>query len=449
MRAKIFCRITYMLILLLAIILLFSCKEDSNPVYNNPTFASSTKKITPESGGSIELTNKNGDQIKLTIYPYSLEDTTNITLEILNDVAANPFSQNILTTIRILPDELKLDSAAALSVTFKSSVNDTTHSILYYRKQNDIAYPLETIWFNNYTIVGKIFHFSDYGGAKPTYEEVSSQSNKLNNNFNYSIWDWQGFSQYVLAMLKYIEFTQLYGDDEAAQSLMDQLEQKIIIQVNAFLDAPIPEEPCGYYLKALSEYSSMVFMMVDNEQLEQRVQNRINEVVNRCYIRGEVEFDYQYCVSAEGAEICRTITGFVPFTVNTTVEPHGQINGTGELDWSGTMTGLPPNCIYNETGIVSVTLGGEMVIDEYNKVLWLDFEISEHASGTVTAGCDGINQNYPFNPPDVTHNIRILAQEGSELIMPIPGANGNFRWIVHLNFLPCEINKRDFVKNKF
>lgn len=448
MKQKIISRLIYLSLLLMSIFLLWACKEDSNPVNNNPTFASSTKKITPESGGSIELTNKNGDQIKLTIYPYSLEDTTNITLEILNDVAANPFSQNILTTIRILPDGLKLDSAATLSVIFKSAVNDTTHTILYYSKQNDIAYPLETSWLNNYNIVGKIFHFSDYGGAKPTQEEVSTQSNKLNNEFNYSIWDWQGFSQYVLAMLKYIEFTQLYGDDESAQNLIDQLEQRIINQVNAFLDAPIPEDPCGYYLKALLEYSSMVFTMVNNEQLEQRIQNRINEVVNRCYIRGELEFDYQYCLAAEGAEICRTITGFVPFTVNTTVEPHGQINGSGNLDWRGTMNGAPSNCIYNETGIVSITLGGEMVIDEYG-VLWLDFEISEHASATVTAGCDGINQNYPFNPPDVTHNIRILAEEGSELIMPIPGVNGNFRWIVHLNLMPCEINKRDFVKNKF
>jgi hypothetical protein len=99
------------------------------------------------------------------------------------------------------------------------------------------------------------------------------------------------------------------------------------------------------------------------------------------------------------------------------------------------MTGLPPNCFYNEVGTVNVTLGGNMVVDEYN-VLWMDFEIHERASGTVTAGCTGVPpQVTPFNPPDVTHQIRILAQEGSELIMPIPGASsGHFKWILHITF---------------
>ncbi|GIV45535.1 MAG: hypothetical protein KatS3mg036_0353 [Ignavibacterium sp.] len=435
MKTKIMGRPAYLLILLLATLLLFSCKDESNPVDNIQTFASSTKTILPNSDGIIELTNNNGDQIKLIIPAYALQDTTAITLEVMNSVLTNPFSQNILTTIRILPDGLKLDSAATISVTFKSAISDTTHSILYYRKQNDIAYPLETKWLNNNTVVGKIFHFSDYGGAQPTYDEITSQSNKLNYDFNYGLWDWQGFSQYVVAMLKYIEFFQLYGDNEHGKNLLVQLEQKIINQVNAFLDLPIPEEPCGYYLQTLMNYSSFVFNMVSDEQTEQRIQDRINEVLNRCYVRGELEFAYDYCVSAEGAEICRTITGFVPFNVNTTIEPLGQINGSGNLDWTGTMTGLPSNCIYNEVGTVNVTLGGEMVLDD-QAVLWMEFEIYEHASGTVTAGCDGINHTLPFNPPDVTHNIRILAQDGAELIMPIPGTTGHFKWILHLIFMP-------------
>ncbi|MFN3873650.1 MAG: hypothetical protein ACK4R9_11690 [Ignavibacterium sp.] len=448
MKTKIFGRMTFMLILLSTIILLFSCKEDSNPVDNNPTFASSTKKITPESGGSIELTNKNGDQIKLVVYPYSLEDTTNITLEILNDVAANPFSQNILTTIRILPDGLKLDSAATIKVTFNKDISDTSKTILYYRKENNLAHPLKSKWINNRTVEAFIFHFSDYGGAIPTSNEIISQTQNTSQEPNSNIWDWQSFYDLITALLKYEAMLELIGETDLSEQLHNKIVQKVTEQVNLFMNQPIPDEPCGYYLKTFFKYHEMAILIGVDEHIVEQMNEKLNEVLNRCYVRGELEFDYQYCVSAEGAEICRTITGFVPFTVNTTVEPHGEINGTGELDWSGTMTGIPPNCIYNEAGIVSVTLGGEMVIDE-DTVLWLDFEITEHASGTVTAGCDGINQTLPFNPPDVTHNIRILAQEGSELIMPIPGVNGNFRWIVHLNFLPCGINKRDFVKNKF
>ncbi len=80
MKQKIISRLIYLSLLLISIFLLWACKEDSNPVDTNPTFASATKTITPQSGGTIELTNKNGDQIKLTIPAYAIRDTTVITL---------------------------------------------------------------------------------------------------------------------------------------------------------------------------------------------------------------------------------------------------------------------------------------------------------------------------------------------------------------------------------
>lgn len=437
MKTKIFGRMTFMLILLLAIIFLFSCKEGSNPVDNNPIFTSSTKTITPNDGGSIELTNKNGDQIKLIIPPFALTDTTTITLEVMNDISANPFSQNILSTIRILPDGLLLDSTAILKIIFSKNISDTGKTVIYFRKENNLAHLLETKWLNNTTVEATIFHFSDYGGAIPTSGEIISQSQGVSEEPEGNIWDWQSFKEWIKCMLKYEAMLNLYGEDELANELHDKIVQRVTNRMNAFMSQPIPEEPCGYYLKTLLEYHKMAILIGVDENIVEQMSERLNQVLNRCYIRGELEFAYEYCVEAEGAEICRTITGFVPFTVNTTVEPYGQINGSGDLDWNGTMTGIPSNCFYNETGTVSVTLGGEMVV-EADTVLWMDFYITEHATGTVTAGCDGINHTLPFNPPDVTHNIRILAQDGVELIMPVPGANGHFRWILHLTFMPCK-----------
>lgn len=426
-----------LLLLLLLISILPSCKEESNPVDNNNTpFSSTTKLITKTDGGSLELADKNGNQIKLIIPPYALKDATKITLEILSSVEPNPFSQNIISTIRILPDGLQLDSAATLQINFSSEISDTDYTILYYLKSIDEALPLKLVWFDNKTVRGEIYHFSDYGGAKPTKDETISQSNKLRNNYNFDVWDFARFNQYVVAMLEWIWHLDLYGEEGLSEQLRNELNQVVLNQCNNFLDQQIPDDPCGFYLNTLFKYHALFCTICDPEDpLGFIFNDRINNVLNRCYTRGELEFAYDYCASAEGAEICRTITGFIPFTVNTTVEPHGQINGSGDLDWNGTMTGLPPNCFYTEVGTVNVTLGGNMVVDEYN-VLWMDFEIHEHASGTVTAGCTGVPpQVTPFNPPDVTHQIRILAQEGSELIMPIPGASsGHFKWILHITF---------------
>ena len=438
----------YFLLLIILILFLSSCKEESNPVDNNSVFSSTTKTITTATGGTLEITDKNANRIKLIIPPLAVRDTTKITLEILNSVKPNPFSQNILSTIRILPDGLQLDSAATLQINFSSEISDTDYTILYYLKSIDEALPLKLVWFDNKTVRGEIYHFSDYGGAKPTKDETISQSNKLRNNYNFDVWDFARFNQYVVAMLEWIWHLDLYGEEGLSEQLRNELNQVVLNQCNNFLDQQIPDDPCGFYLNTLFKYHALFCTICDPEDpLGLRFNDRINNVLNRCYTRGELEFAYDYCASAEGAEICRTITGFIPFTVNTTVEPHGQINGSGDLDWNGTMTGLPPNCFYTEVGTVNVTLGGNMVVDEYN-VLWMDFEILEHASGTVTSMCDGIGTVNPFNPPDVTHNIRILAQEGSELIMPIPGANGSFKWILHLNFMPCESEISRHIKLK-
>lgn len=446
MKQKIISGLIYLSLLLISIFLLWSCKEDSNPVDNNPTYASSTKTITPQGGGTIELTNKNGDPIKLTIPAYAIQDTTAITLEILNDVRANPFSQNILSTIRILPDGLLLDTAATIKITFNKEITDTSKTILYYRKDNNLAHPLKSKWINNRTIEAFTFHFSDYGGAIPTSSEIINQAQNTSQEPNSNIWDWQSFYDLINALIKYEEMLELLGETDLSEQLHNKIVQRVTEQVNLFMNQPIPEEPCGYYLKTLLKYHEIAILIGVEEQIIEQMSERLNEVLNRCYIRGELDFEYNYCISAEGAEICRTITGTVPFTVNTTIEPNGQINGSGVLDWSGTMNGLPPNCFYDEAGIVNVTLGGEMVLDDQG-TLWMDFEILEHATGTVTAGCQGAPpQVYPFNPPDVTHNIRMLAEDGTQMIMPIPGANGNFKWTLHLNLMPCGITVNEFIK---
>lgn len=450
MKQKIISRLIYLSLLLISIFLLWACKEDSNPVDTNTTFASATKTITPQSGETIELSNKNGDQIILTIPAYAIQDTTAITLEILNNVVTNPFSQNILSTIRILPDGLLLDTAATIKITFNKDITDTSKTILYYRKDNNLAHPLRSKWINNRTVEGFIFHFSDYGGAIPTSGEIINQAQNTSQEPTSNIWDWQSFFDLITALLKYEEMLELLGETDLSEQLHNKIVQRVTEQVNLFMNQPIPEEPCGYYLKTLLKYHEIAICIGVDEQITDQIHGRLHEVLNRCYIRGELDFEYNYCISAEGAEICRTITGSVPFTVNTTVEPHGQINGSGVLDWSGTMNGMPPNCFYSEVGTVCVTLGGEMVEiieDDSLLIVWMDFEILEHATGTVTAGCQGAPPHvYPFNPPDVTHNIRMLAEDGTQMIMPIPGANGSFKWTLHLNYMPCGITKNKFIK---
>lgn len=424
--------LSYLITLLLAGILLTGCKESSNPVDGDTPFNTTTATITPGSGGTLQVTSKQGDVITLSFPEYAVSEAASVTLQILNETKTNPFSHNLLTTVRILPSGLKLKRPATMKVTFNSPLADTTFTMLYCRKQDDLAYPLEKKTVTNNSIECFVYHFSDYGGAVPTKSEVITQSEKMKSESGVDLWDWQGFYDLIKAMMKYWEMLTMFGETEKADELYDKIEQRIIEQVNAFLDLPVPNEPCGYYLQTLLKYAEMVFMMVSDEQLVERVQGRIGEVINQCNVRGELEFDYEFCFTAEGGTICRTITGFVPFYVNTEVEPYGKIEGSGQLEWNGTAYGVP--CQYIEAGVVDVTLNGALELDDEGTA-WFDFLIHEHAYGTITVICPNGTQSYPFSPPDTEHEVRMLFENGYIEIRPVPGAtSGHFKWVLHLNY---------------
>lgn len=415
---------------LFIVILMIGCKDNDNPVNIDQIASAKTETITPQRGGTIELIANKVGTIQLIIPPHAISDTQKITVQVLNTSLPNPFSNNIIPTIRILPSGLRLDSLATLKLVLSNPVTDTSKTILYYLMKPDLALPLKAHWINNFMVVGEIYHFSDYGGAVPTEQEILSQASNLINQFNCDVWNWQAFGQFVLAMLKYIEQAQLLGYDNLADQLINELEQRIIEQVTLFLDQPVPEEPCGYYIQTLLKYSEMVFTMVNDQTVIERCQDRINEIINRCYIRGEIEFDYNYSYSDASGSIQRTHSGFVPFYVNTINEPHLQVNGSGTVDWSGVEHSA--GCVGTETLTGDVTLSGELEVDN-QAVAWLNVQITETYSGSVTVVCPNGTAVYPMNPPTMVTEVRFLMEEGATVIHPAPAPmTGYFKWILHL-----------------
>jgi hypothetical protein len=300
--------------------------------------------------------------------------------------------------------------------------------------QDDLAYPLFKKEITTYSITSELYHFSDYGGAEPTSPEVLEQSEKIKTGSGVDLWDWQGFFDLVRGMLKYIDLLLMFGETQKAEELMEVLDQRIIEQVNAFLDLPIPNEPCGYYQTALFKYAELVMTMISDEQLEQRVNARMLEIRNQCWIRGEIEYAHDYTYTVEGGTIHRTITGFVPYTVNTMIEPYGKISGEGTVDWHGTEEAA--GCIGTETVTGNVVLSGDLEVDEFGDG-WLNFEMNETwGAGSLTVVCPIGTVTYPFNPPPSTASARFLMEEGYVVLQPVPGASGHFKWILHVNFQP-------------
>jgi hypothetical protein len=311
-------------------------------------------------------------------------------------------------------------------------ISDTSRIILYNLKAADFAIPLYKSELTDYSITSEIYHFSDYGGAQPSNQEIIDQSNKINTGSVTDLMDWQSFAELVKGMLEYAELLQATGEDQLADQLLESLEQKIIQQVNAFLDIPIPEDPCGYYQQALFKYAELAQLLTSDTQLIRRVEDRLIEIRNRCFIRGELEYDHNMLFNTGGGTIHRTIKGSVPFIVNTYNEPYGEITGSGTVDWSGVEESV---CTGTETVVGNIALRGEMEVDNIGYP-WLNFEMYEYWSGSITVVCPNGTSVIPFNPPASTAAARFLLEDGYTVVQPSPVGSGQFKWILHISFQP-------------
>lgn len=417
---------------LLIIMTLCGCKEDSIPV-DNLTPDQVTKSITSKEGGILELDARNGIKIILSIPQFALEQSTTVTLRLLENTESNPFSKNLLTTIRVLPNGLKLRHAAQLKVILNSPITDTTRAILYYRKQPELAFPLSKNEVTTNSIAGETYHFSDFGGAEPSDPEIISQSEMMEGSSGTGLWDWQGFYDLIYGMLEYYEQLLMIGETQKAEELLDVIEQKIIEQVNAFLDLPVPDDPCGNYQQTLFKYAEMVMMLTSDQNLLNRVTDRLIEIRNQCWIRGEVEYDHDFTYNVEGGTVHRTITGSVPYIVNTYNNPYGEISGNGTVNWQGIEEAS--GCTGTETLTGNIVFDGELTADETGKP-WLNFEITETYSGSITVVCPNGTATYPMSPPPSNVEVSFLMEDGYTVTRPAPGGSGNFKWILHVIYQP-------------
>ena len=148
------------------------------------------------------------------------------------------------------------------------------------------------------------------------------------------------------------------------------------------------------------------------------------------YLWKEIKFDYNYSYTDANGTVQRTHSGFVPFYVNTNGEPHGQINGSGTVEWSGVEQSA--GCVGTETLTGNVNLSGELEVDSQG-VARLNVQIQETYSGTITVVCPNGTKVYPMNPPTTITEVRLLMEESATVMHPAPSPmTGYFKWILHL-----------------
>ena len=377
-------------------------------------------------GGSITVTDAVGDSITLIIPAYNIWDSTTITLTAFDTPPETPIAKNILPGIGITPAGLELTQPAFLKIKFINDIPDTSKAMLFLINQSDFVLPLGHLKVNKNLIVGEIYHFSDYFGGEPSNEEIEGQSTKGSGVSGDEFTNWNDTFTEIEGLLSWAEELMKLGDNEEAQRITDRAKEILDKAAKNFLNLPVPDEPCGWYKNQLIKFAEAVFGLIGGD-LGNQYSARVQEIWNRCSIRGCIQCDYAISLD-EGSTSNWFITGDIPFhSLNT---DYLSVTGEGRLTqkiYSQT------DCLLTGSGSNQVVMDGKVTADNQG-YLWLEVDWTENwnITNSWTLTCpDG--EPLTGSEPSWTEKfpLRFLAVEGYQIMQP-----GQYVWTLHLFSMP-------------
>jgi len=388
-------------------------------------------------GGRITVMNTRGDTISLTIPRYAIWQSTMITLTALTTQPQNPIGHNIFPGVSVTPAGLMLLQPAALTVSVATGILDTNAAALFAIRQSDFVLPIGRQTVSERTMYGELYHFSDIIGGAPTGDEATPQAGKAGDMKPSDPYGWEDTHDCVDALLWWAEFLTRSGRTEEGQECFDKAKEIVERDAGDFLGLPMPDDPCGEYLTALLKFAELVCLVVGGD-LERQIQDRVIEVVNRCNLRGEIDYDHHLLCADVERYTDTKIVGSIPFYVNTLVEPNAAISGGGAA--SVTITGTQEECSLSGSGVHRVhNISGEMKADQQG-VYWLEMTLDEtwYESTVLYVTCpDPDNSGQAVMPSfRFPTQIRMLVEDGWRLAMPDSDCDGRYQWTLRIVHQP-------------
>lgn len=422
----------------------FPSFETSLPVAG----ANITKTINAVLGGQIELLTPQGDQLILTIPPFALSQSTEITLTSLDSPPSNPISNSFFSGVAIHPDQLKLRLPATLALTTAKSPSGSV-PMLFYIKEPDLVLPLaaQSHSGSGDTLSGRLLHFSTYTGGSPSSKEAASQANQAAESQPPGFGDWQSDFETIQALTEWSSTLQSQGMSDQAQQTFDQASQRLRKEIACLFDLEctvLPLDPCGDYQQQLIQYFEQANLLAFDPQVPLMTQlyDELQRVLNECTNRYTLEYNHSLFVNQSGLDQKIMVTGKVIFTapiygVFELGEPLKlQGNGSVDVEITGTMTTDAEACTLSGSGNNDVVISGEFEADEVGEP-WLAITVTEnwYTQGSMTVTCpNGVSQEIPL-PGAGQHSYPLRFQyiDGAKSMAPnLGGMQGSYNWILHI-----------------
>jgi hypothetical protein len=406
--------------------------------------SSISQRINAVLGGKMELVTPQGDRVTLTIPPFALPATTEITISALDSAPANPIAASFFPGIAIQPDQLKLRLPATLTLT-PSKAPPGPVPVLFFLKRPDLVLPLGRQVRQDDSISGTLRHFSTYLGGSPTGDEARSQAEQAAAEPT-SQESWQDNFDHTQALSEWSAGMESMGMGDEAANAARQAAEQLKSQIECLFDlncSAVPLDPCGDYQQQLMQYYQQATLLGFDPQslLMNDLYSELERVLNECTNRYALEYNHTLTVNRDGLQQEIQVTGKVlmnapmygVFDSGEPLKPQG--SGSVDVKISGMMVSDDETCTLSGSGKHTVEITGELVADEVGEP-WMVLEVTEnwYTQGSMTVTCPGgYSQNVPLPSAGTqTYPLRFQYLDGAKSMAPnLGGMQGSYNWILH------------------
>ncbi len=315
-------------------------------------------------GGSLELTDENGNRVILVIPPGAVLDSTVVTLAIPAGDTDLPIERRSLRTFEIGPADMVLFRPAEISIEYPDVIANIETTAIFSLHSGDLLIPLGDHAYpdGNRSITARTWVPGAFAEGEMNLEQINTQFDlvvadlgiawggsaksagpysrpSVDGSLHRTIWsEYKGKAE---GMLKYMELRELAGYYDELPPGEPTLPEEFALLcteviskgVQEVLDMAVPDDPCDhrYTLTLIRMMEDMnLYGCTDNPEFT-RLDARYQQMLLDC--KSFLTIDSELNIEAGGLLIITS--GAVPLAVKAIEDGKASVAGIGSLDVSG------------------------------------------------------------------------------------------------------------------
>jgi hypothetical protein len=334
--------------------------EQQSEFFKDVEDISSSAEITPY-GGTVEVTDDNGNQIEISFPPGAIRDTTTVTLTILGTYRDLPIEKRQVRVIEIEPSDLSLYRPASITIQYSKALEEIEQAAIFRLRSDELLVPLGEHEYpaGNKVISAETMIMGEFAEGSMTLDQVNEQLDLLLASLGIS-WkgagmaggeqaspasgcegykaSWDDWMMAARGLLKLFELRELHGYyGKPGRGSFDEDVNRVcsgIIEpaINDVLDQGEPDDPC------CSDYAHTIEAMMQAALscgMGGSTLDRMNAAYDKVHSECHTYLDITIEINIESTGLLIMTTGEVMLSLAGIGDGEASVTGTGELTVTG------------------------------------------------------------------------------------------------------------------